>query len=218
MIKIPTNNLKQILKPTFKFATLLLAAATGLGLATASISATLTAEAFNTQALDITSGTLSLELTDNGAGFATAVSGILPGDTVHRYITLSNTGDTDGKSLTVALSDSESNVLTGNATTGLQGQVTSCSVTWTASTGVCGGTETVLIASTSLNSIKNTPVSLVSSLSANADLNLQFALTLPASTEVTINGVAPANSVQGLTAGLTWTFTESQRTSSTTNS
>jgi hypothetical protein len=49
--------------------------------------------------------------------------------------------------------------------------------------------------------------------------NLQVSLTLPDQAEATVNGRVPtANTVQGLSTAITWTFSESQRTGATTSS
>jgi len=45
---------------------------------------------------------------------------------------------------------------------------------------------------------------------------VQFSLGLVA-TETSTNGVAPGSTIQGLTAALTFTFTEQQRTGVVTN-
>ena len=44
----------------------------------------------------------------------------------------------------------------------------------------------------------------------------EYFITLPTGSEVTTNGVTPVGTVQGLTTALTWTFTETQRTATTT--
>ena len=53
---------------------------------------------------------------------------------------------------------------------------------------------------------------------AGQQIHLKFAMTLPAGSEVTTNGVEPAGTVQGKSASLTWTLTETMRDATTTNS
>lgn len=64
------------------------------------------------------------------------------------------------------------------------------------------------------------PITVVSgAVPAGAVQNLQVSLTLPDQTETTVNGRVPAaNTVQGLSTAITWTFSESQRTGATTSS
>jgi hypothetical protein len=65
----------------------------------------------------------------------------------------------------------------------------------------------------------STPATLVAGqLAKGTVLHLQISLTLPNQTETTVNGNLPANTIQGLSAALTWTFNEAQRTATTTHS
>lgn len=43
-------------------------------------------------------------------------------------------------------------------------------------------------------------------------------MRLPDQNETTVNGTLPANTIQGLSTNLTYTFTETQRAATTTNS
>ena len=96
---------------------------------------------------------------------------------------------------------------------------TQCSVAWTVTTGVCGGTQTSILANTQVSALatgvalSNIPA-LVASTGQVA--HVQFSLGL-VGTETSVNGVAPAQTIQGLTANLTYTFTEQQRTGIATN-
>ena len=96
--------------------------------------------------------------------------------------------------------------------------MSSCATAFTPTTGACTGGATVLIASTPLATLKTTPGTLAATFAASAVLYLQVSLTLPASTEVTQNGTPPGGTIQGLSASLTWTFSEAQRAGTTTNS
>lgn len=70
-----------------------------------------------------------------------------------------------------------------------------------------------------VSTLTTTPTTLVAgTIAAGSALNLQVSLTLPDQNETTTNGTVPVGTIQGLTAALTWTFTESQRTATTTGS
>jgi len=95
--------------------------------------------------------------------------------------------------------------------------INACSVAWTQATGACSGTTTAVLASTSaLALVADTALTLPSNL-AGASSALKISIALPNSTEVTTDGVFPGGTIQGLTTTLAWTFTESQRTATTTN-
>lgn len=165
-----------------------------------------------------TAGTLSLTLAPNGAGFTQPVAALAPGDTVHRYVDLTNGGSLAGAGLTVAVASTGSVVLRTDTTRGLRVTVTSCSTAWTPSTGACtGGATTPLVSSALLGSL-STPAPLAATVPAGQVLRLQVSLRLPDQDETTVNGAPPAGTVQGQSASLTWTFSETQRTATTTSS
>lgn len=191
--------------------------AVGLSLTGAGVYAALTAQATNTTAEAVSSGTLSLTMADSGAGFSQAISNLAPGDVVNRYVALANTGTIAAKDLTLGVADSVDSKLTTDATNGLKVTVTACSVAWVPATGICAGTPTVLTSAAPLATLQTTPATLVSGAVASA-YNLQVSLTLPDQNETVVNGVLPADTIQGKSAALTWTFSEAQRTAATTNS
>ena len=191
--------------------------ALGLSLTGAGVYAALTAQATNTTAEAVTSGTLSLTMADTGTGFSQAISNLAPGDVVNRYVALANTGTIAAKDLTLAVSDTVDSKLTTDATNGLKVTVTGCSVAWVPATGTCAGTTTALATNAPLATLQSTPVTLVSGTVASA-YSLQVSLTLPDQNETVINGALPADTIQGKSAALTWTFSETQRTAATTNS
>ena len=204
---------------------LLAAGVGGLALITTTVYATLSAQAYNTTPTSASAGTLSLIQADNGNGFTTPIDKMAPGDTVYRYIKYTNNGNLDAQDLRLSLSDSVNSVLTTDATRGLSVTVTQCSVAWTPASGACGGTSTSLGTSTAV-SLKSTPMSLPvvptapagANILAGQEIHLRFAITLPDTNETTVNGVPPANTVQGKTAALTWTLTETMRSTTTTTS
>jgi hypothetical protein len=192
----------------------------GLGLAITGIGvyAGLAATASNSSAQTISSGTLKLVYADNGTGFTTGFSNMAPGDVINRYVDLSNTGTLTGKALTLAASDSSVTKLTNDATNGLHVTVTSCSTVWVAATGTCTlGTTSVLLNNVAVSALRSSASSLVSGAVASG-YKLKFSVTLPDQDETTTNGTLPGSTIQGLTANITWSFSESQRDATTTDS
>ncbi len=195
--------------------------AAGLALTGGGVYAALNATAFNTTPQTASSGTLSLTMSNNGTGFSQAVSNLAPGDTVNRYISLNQGDSLDGKDITLGVADGTPTLLTTNATKGLRVTITACPVPWTPVTGAgtCNGTAIVLLSSTPLSTLTAGPVSVKAGTnSANTALNLQMSLSLPDQNETVSNGIAPAGTIQGLSSALTWTFSETQRTSTTSGS
>lgn len=193
-------------------------AVVGLVLTSMAVFAGLNANATNTTAQTINSGTLELTYADNGAGFTSVAAKMAPGDVVNRYVDLTNGGSLDGKTLTLSATDSTPTKLSTDATNGLQVAVVECvNGVWTSTTGACSGT-TNAVASGSLNSLASTPFALASNIGNGVTLHYKISLTLPDQNETVTNGALPSNTIQGLTANITWTFNELQRNASTTNS
>jgi spore coat-associated protein N len=194
----------------------------GAALVSSSVFASLTATAFNATAHSVTSGTLILTQAPSGVsgltgGFSTAVTALAPGDTINRYVNVTNGGTLAGSSMTLKVADSAATLLTTDAVKGLQVTVKECTVAYTTVTGACSGTEATVLAATPANTLL-TPqsVTFVNGYSASGVTNTRFIITMPTGTEVTSNGTLPGSTIQGLTSLLTWTFTETQRTGTTT--
>ncbi|NDI46281.1 hypothetical protein [Goekera deserti] len=176
--------------------------------------ATGTAEAVGT-------GTLKLELSDNGTGFSAGVANMLPTDSVTRYVEVRNSGLLDGRDLALAVLPASDNTLVNDPAKGLQLAVSACPVAWTPATGVCaGGGDTLLLATTPLSAMRTTATAqpLQPSLAAGATAHLRLVLSLPDQTETTVNGVLPSPTIQGLTNLLTYTFSITQRAGTSTGS
>lgn len=207
-----------------KIAIVATAAVGGMALISSSVFASLTATASNVSGGSVTSGTLILTQAPSATsgitgGFATAIARMAPGDVVNRYIVLTNGGTLDGSAMTLSATGSGATTLTTNGTKGLQVTVKQCSISWTAA-GACTETETVVMASSSALSLA-TPAALTlqaNSLLAGAVSYLQFGIALPVATEVTVNGVLPGGTIQGVNTSITWTFTQTQKTAVTSNS
>jgi hypothetical protein len=191
----------------------------GTSLVSSSVFASLTASATNTSGGSVTTGTLKLTETANGAGFATAITAMGPGDTVNRYIDLTNSGTLDGTTPTLSITNTGGNALTTDGTNGIKVVVTSCAGGWVAAAGTCtGGTTTSVLSSTSAPSLASPVALTLPSNLAGAVSHLQFAISLPVGTENVINGALPLGTVQGLTTVITWSINETMRNGTTLNS
>jgi hypothetical protein len=195
--------------------------AAGLAITGGGVYAALNATASNTTAQNATSGILSLTMANNGVGFSQGVANLAPGDVVNRYVTLTQGADLAGENLTLGVQASPATTkLTADEVKGLQVTVTQCvGGTWTTSgAGTCSGTKDELVSAPLKTLVSDPATPLIGAVAAGSALNLQVSLTLPNQTETTVNGDLPANSIQGLSSALTWTFSETQRTATTTGS
>jgi len=188
-----------------------------------SVLASLNATAFNTVAANVDSGTLKLTLTDNGAGFTQAITNLAPGDVVNRYVTLKNDGSLDGQALSLKTAQTGTPTLISDGVGGSSNQalkltVTSCSVAWTPATGACGGTQTPELSATTIGSLASATNLESGIMNSGTFRYLKMSLQLPDQNEITTNGVWPANTVQGGSVAITYTFNLGQRTATTTNS
>jgi predicted ribosomally synthesized peptide with SipW-like signal peptide len=154
----------------------------------------------------IQSGTLNIDLTQQGFAVPVTTSGFVPGDSLTRAVNLVNSGNVALGGVTLNTTVAAPSVLTTDAVNGLQMAVKSCSVPWTqagtatAATYTCSGTERLLGSGPAVSMIGlNTPAS----LAAGATDYLTFSISLPASAD---------NTFQGKSAALSLTFTGTQRT------
>jgi hypothetical protein len=157
----------------------------------------------------VETGTLSINLAQPAGAVAIPVStaGFVPGDSMSRAVNLVNDGGSalGSVSLTTALT-TPANALTTDALNGLQLAVKACSVAWTqggtasAPTYTCSGTERSLM--TGSAAPRSTNLVSPASLAAGGVDNVVFTISLPTSA---------GSNMQGLTAGLSLTFTGVQR-------
>jgi hypothetical protein len=198
----------------------------GLLLTAGGVYAGLNAIATNTTPQTVTSGTLKLTMANNGAGFGQNISDMAPADVVNRFVDLTNGGTLDAQNLTLTVADATPTKLTTDATNGLHVSVLACttaawvvnSVTNTATCADVGGATTI-VSNAALATISGTPASLVAGAVPHGSVyHYEISLTLPNQSETTTNGTLPVGTIQGLSASLTWTFNELQRTATTTNS
>jgi len=204
----------------------LLAAAFALAVALFTASAVyagLTADATGTE--QIQSGVLSLVVAPDApsAGFSNFVAPMAPGDEDNVFVNVVNNGTLANAgpiTLTVTGTSDANSALLNSATEGLAVEVIECTVAWTytASTApTCSGSTSTVLAD-----------QLVSALSGGVNLNgaalapggavnhLLVSVGL-SGTENTHNGVVPAPGIQGHSAQLNFSFSESQRAGVVTN-
>lgn len=218
-MKLSLNHPKQVIAT----AVIAIAGIAGISLISSSVFASLDAVAFNASSQQITTHTVKLTYSDNGAGFSSLIGKMVPGDTQNRYVTLDQTGTADAKDLTLQAVDANVSDLTNSnndATRGLQLKIDECDVAWNPTTGVCSGTVTAVMAATPFYNIGTTlgaatPLT-VSSLTSGSQNFLRFQVTF-AGVETATNGTLPVPTVQGKTADVTWTFHENQLNGVTTN-
>ncbi len=159
----------------------------------------------------VSSGTVDVQLGAPGTAanrLTVGASNIVPGDSVQRVATITNTGSQafGGVTLSTTAVNSPSK-LTTDAVNGLQLTVDACSVPWTeagtapAYTYTCSGTVTTVVPSRAIIGTDVTLANLASITPAKSD-NLRFTAALP---------MAADNTFQGLTSTVNFTFTATQR-------
>ena len=159
----------------------------------------------------VSSGTVSIALgAANTAAnrFSVAASGLVPGDTVQRAVTLTNAAGNEAlSSIVLTTAATTSSKLDTDPTLGLQLKIDSCSTPWT-ETGAapayvysCSGTTKSVLASRALIG-SNLALSNLSALAANNVDNLVATLTFP---------TAADNSFQNQSSVVSFTFTGTQR-------
>jgi spore coat-associated protein N len=180
------------------------AAAAGLGTFGSFTSAT-------SASSSVSSGTVSIVLGAAGTAanrFSVAATGLVPGDTVQRAVTLSNAaGNQALSSIVLTTSASTSSKLDTDSTLGLQLKIDSCSTAWT-ETGTapayvysCSGTTKSVLASRALIG-NNLALSNLSALAANNTDNLVATMSFPAGAD---------NTFQNQSSVVSFTFTGTQR-------
>ena len=159
-------------------------------------------------ATTIQSGTLSINVTQQGFAVPVTTSNFVPGDTLTRAVNLVNDGSAALGSVTLSSTVATPSILTTDTTNGLQLAVKACSVAWTqggtaaAPTYTCSGTERLV---GSGPAVGNFSLSNPASLAAGGTDYLTFSVSLPAAAD---------NTFQGKSAALSLVFTGTQRTGS----
>ena len=157
-------------------------------------------------ATTVQSGTLNIDVAQQGFAVPVTTSNFVPGDSMTRAVNLINSGNVGLGSVVLGTTVTTPSVLTTDTTNGLQLAVKSCSVPWTqagtatAATYTCAGTERALASGPAVSNLTlNNPAS----LAAGSTDYLTFAISLPTSAD---------NTFQGKSAALSLTFTGTQRT------
>lgn len=154
-----------------------------------------------------------VEMTLNGATSAGLVqaTGLVPGDSVQRAITLARSADSETfGSVTMTTASTSPSVLTGDATNGLQVRVDQCPTAWTAAAGnalTCSGQITSVVAP---RQVLGTDVPMAAALT-----NLLNGTTPTAYLKVTLSLPTTAdNAFQSKSDSIKFSFTATQRTGS----
>jgi len=188
-----------------------------------SVIASLNATAFNTVAQQISAGTMNLDLANSGNGFGQNITNVVPSDVINRYVTLTNSGSINGIGLSLKTAQTGTPSLISDGTGGVTTQalrltVTGCSVAWDTVNGTCSGTTSTELAATPIGSLTSATTLTSSTMNSGVVKYLQMSINLPDQNETTINGALPANTIQGGSVNVTYTFDLAQRTATTTNS
>lgn len=162
----------------------------------------------------VASGTVKIDV---GAGAATgginrlsvAATGLVPGDTVSRAVTLGNTGDQALAGIGLTTTASPSSKLDTDASMGLQLQIDACSVPWTEAAATAGYTYTCPTTATRSTVLASRPVigstpalGNLNALAAGKADNLVVTMTLPTGAD---------NTFQALNSTISFTFNGTQR-------
>ena len=154
---------------------------------------------------EVETGTVSISLLDP-APLNVPITGLLPGESVEKYVTLSNEGDSDFNAVTLTTSATTGSLLTSDVTNGLKLTVETCSTLWTAvpnGVDTCEGSRAVLTKRPALG--ENVLVG-PATLTAGGKDYLKITTSLP--TEA-------GNEFQDLSATMKLTFDATQRTGTT---
>jgi hypothetical protein len=152
-------------------------------------------------------GSVAINLAQpNGAyTIPASVGGFVPGDSMTRAVTLTNSGTEGLGSISLTSSASAPSLLTTDPTSGLQLAIKSCSVPYTqagsasAPSYTCSGTETSLVNGPA---VTNSVLPNMAALTSKGVDNLIFTISLPSTA---------GNTFQSLSSTLNLTFTGIQR-------
>lgn len=180
------------------------AAAAGMGTFGSFTSSTSASMSVNSGAVSIALGAANTAANR----FSVAASGLVPGDTVQRAVTLTNAaGNQALSSIVLSTTATTSSKLDTDPTLGLQLKIDSCSTPWTeggtapAYVYTCSGTTKSVLASRAVIG-SNVTLANLSSLAANNVDNLVATLSFP---------TAADNSFQSQASVISFAFTGTQR-------
>jgi hypothetical protein len=156
----------------------------------------------------LTSGTVSIDLAQPAAPIPAVTTGLLPGDSIARTLTLVNDGNSPLSSVALGVTTTNPSVLTTDPVNGLQLTLKACSVAWTqagtAPLYTCAGTERAI--TTGGAAIGNRTLEAPASLTPGGTDHLLLTLSLPTTAD---------NTFQGKTSTLALTFSGVQRAATT---
>ena len=157
----------------------------------------------------VTAGRVVIDLTqDAGHGMNVAATNMVPGDTIQRAVVLTRSSTTEAfGSVKLTTSTAGSNLLTSDATNGLQVKVDQCDAAWTqvgtTSELACAGGSTPVVAQRAvIGSLVDLGAATTKLNSAAAASNLRVQLSLPGTAD---------NAFQGMSNTVTFTFDATQR-------
>ena len=154
---------------------------------------------------EVASGTVDIDLANPGYAIPASTTNFVPGDSMTRAVTLSNTGSAALSTVTLGVTATTSSVLNTDTTNGLQLQVRSCSQPWTqggtaqSPTYTCAGTTTDRFSGPVIG---NRTLTGLNSLNPSGTDYLTFSISLP---------TAADNTFQGKSSTLSLVFTGTQR-------
>jgi spore coat-associated protein N len=157
---------------------------------------------------NVSTGKVVLNSAGGVRGLSIDAVNLVPGDTVQRSIVLSRSSDTESfGSVKVTTTGTTANLLTSDATNGLQLKVDQCSVAWVKAGGTndltCSGTTTPIVAQRAvIGSNLDLGAATTALNAAGATSNLRVTLTVP---------TAADNTFQGLSNTVNFTFDATQR-------
>ncbi len=155
----------------------------------------------------LTTGTVSIDLAQPAAPIPATTTGLLPGDSIARTLTLLNDGNSPLSTVNLGVTATTPSILTTDTTHGLQLTLHSCSAPWTQATPTtyaCNGTQRPI--TTAGPAVGNHTLDTPATLTPGGTDHLLLTLTLPDTAD---------NTFQGTTSTLALTFSGVQRAATT---
>lgn len=161
----------------------------------------------------VTAGSVKIDLgTGQSNTLTTAVTDMLPGDSVAKFVTLTNSGSSALNNVTLTTTATEPSTLTTNTVTGLMLKIDRCPEPWVAGTNtgtfVCSGvTDTVILSEKAIITAGQV-LNGLSSLSAGATDYLKITTSFPSAAVQPDFPGSPKSTIK-------FSFTATQRTAVT---
>jgi spore coat-associated protein N len=152
---------------------------------------------------EVKAGTVVVELGGTVNTLSNPIAGLLPGDSVEKFVTLKNSGESDFNAVTLTTTAATGSLLTSDVQNGLQFTVEACSTEWVVvSNGAdtCAGSRTV---------VATTPILGINVLTAPASLTAKQSDHLKITTSLPNTA---GDAFQGLTSTVNFKFDATQRT------